>query len=156
MSSSKFVLTFFLNKELEKNRSGERDENPVFLCGREGAIWFPCWVYSATVRSLRPSVSRVSRRCLPGRGWMQHLGQRLCLSGHPSTGVYGIGNFWDEAWKTAPIDRLITWETQEAGKQSEVVQEYTTLPHLIFQLCVQSETQYCFQCNRSDPRRKIC
>lgn len=93
--------TINLQMELVGRSAGRKSS---YLCGREGAIWFPCWAYPATVRSHRQRISRVSPWCLPGRGWMQYRGQRLCLHKHPSTDIHGTGNFGDKARVTDALD----------------------------------------------------
>lgn len=53
---------------------------------------------------------------------MQYLGQHLCLHKHPSSDIYGAGNFGDKGCKTAGIDSLIALKTLNAARLSDVVE----------------------------------
>lgn len=63
-------MYFLIGKQTELKRKLDRRMDLVggarrkssYLCRRGGAIWFPCWAYPVTVRSLRQSVYHVSLR----------------------------------------------------------------------------------------------
>lgn len=53
---------------------------------------------------------------------MQYLGQHLCLLKHPSSDIYGTGNFGDKGCKTAGVDSLIALKTLNATQLLDVVE----------------------------------
>lgn len=55
---------------------------------------------------------------------MQYLRQRLYLHKHPSSGIYGTGNFEDKACETAGIDSLIVLNTLNAARLQEMADEH--------------------------------
>lgn len=58
---------------------------------------------------------------------MQYLGH-LCLHKHPSSDIYGTGNFGDKGCKTARIDSLIALKTLNAARLSDVVEGHFGAP----------------------------